>query len=78
MTLKEAGEIYNMQTNKIGRVQNHIVMIGRILDADKDAPIRESVLRIRREILAEIGGDLIDYLKHLEAVLDEEVEIDHG
>lgn len=78
MTLKEAGEIYKLQTNKIGNVKNHIVMIGRILDEDKDAPIQESVLRIRREILMTIAEDLIDYLRHLEAVLDEEVEIDHG
>ena len=71
MTLKDVGEICKLQTKKVNEVTDHI----RILVASKDDSTLNSggIVMIREEILSGIIDELIDYRKHLEAVLEEEV-----
>ena len=73
MTLKEAGEIYTTQSQKIDEVKRNLKILDEILD-EKEGPLGyPSVVEIRRDILVNVQEQLIDLYKHLEYVMEKEI-----
>ena len=78
MTIQEAAKLYALQKEKISGVDENIHIIKEIINPDAmngkvyfDPRTMSSVVRIRSDILLKIGEQLLDYKKHLLAVLDE-------
>jgi hypothetical protein len=78
MTIQEAAKLYALQKEKISGVDENIHIIKEIINPDVinrsvyfDPITMSSVVKIRSDILLKIGEQLLDYKKHLLAVLDE-------
>ena len=74
MTLKEAGEMYVAQKNKIDKVTDDLRIVQQLLKSADDGPVGSfTTCIIRTDILRRIASHLEDHLKHLKYVMDKEM-----
>ena len=74
MTLKEAGDMYVAQKNKIDKVTDDLRIVQQLLKSADDGPVGSfTTCIIRTDILRRIASHLEDHLKHLKYVMDKEM-----
>ena len=74
MTLKEAGEMYIAQKNKIDKVTEDLEIVQKLLKSADDGPVGSfTTCIVRTDILRRIASHLEDHLKHLKFVMNKEM-----
>ena len=73
MKLKDAGELYIEENEKLQSVNENLNILVQIFSGDHIAPFPPSTVTIRIDILRSIAVQLADYKKHLEYVLNKEI-----
>lgn len=74
MTLKEAGELYVAQKNRIDKVTEDLGIVHQLLKGADEGPVGSfTTCIIRTDILKRIASHLEDHLKHLKYVMDKEM-----
>ena len=70
MTLKQAGEMYNIQKKKIDDVTKNLKILNQIIEKS-GSPFSTCI--IRTDILSSVAVQLDDHLKHLKYVMEKEI-----
>ena len=74
MTLKEAGEMYVAQKNKIDKVSEDLGIVHQLLRAAENGTVGSfTTCIIRTDILKRVAAHLEDHLKHLNYVMEKEM-----
>ena len=74
MTLKEAGEMYVAQKDKIDKVTEDLGIVRKLLKAADTGPVGSfTTCIVRTDILKRVASHLEDHLKHLNYIMEKEM-----
>lgn len=74
MTLKEAGELYLAQKEKLDKVSEDLGILYRLISSAEEGPMGEfTTCIVRTDILRRVAAHLEDHHKHLKYIMDKEM-----